>query len=84
MHTDKNGQVQIIDFGACYIKGIAEITSPLVHGTPLGTADYFAPETYCCMALIIKPIRFTRADYPYFIVVFTFKLNSLKTANTIF
>ncbi|NKF50625.1 bifunctional protein-serine/threonine kinase/phosphatase [Shewanella sp. WXL01] len=37
-------QVKIIDFGSCYIKGIAEIATPLVRDKILGTADYSAPE----------------------------------------
>jgi serine/threonine protein phosphatase PrpC len=40
----RNGVVKIIDFGSCYIKGIAEISSPLTRDTILGTADYTAPE----------------------------------------
>jgi serine/threonine protein phosphatase PrpC len=39
-----DGVVKIIDFGSCYIKGIAEISSPLTRETILGTADYTAPE----------------------------------------
>ncbi|MEZ9593754.1 protein kinase [Shewanella sp. 10N.261.52.F9] len=41
---DPDGQVKIIDFGACYIKGIAEISTPLVRNSVLGTAEYSAPE----------------------------------------
>ncbi|WP_338056214.1 bifunctional protein-serine/threonine kinase/phosphatase [Shewanella pneumatophori] len=41
---DNNGQVKIIDFGACYIKGIAEISTSLERDSILGTADYSAPE----------------------------------------
>jgi serine/threonine protein kinase len=36
--------VKIIDFGSCFIKGIAEISTPLVRDNILGTADYTAPE----------------------------------------
>ncbi|MBR9727187.1 bifunctional protein-serine/threonine kinase/phosphatase [Shewanella intestini] len=39
-----NGLVKIIDFGSCYIKGIAEISTPLVRDHILGTIDYSAPE----------------------------------------
>ncbi|WP_350431149.1 bifunctional protein-serine/threonine kinase/phosphatase [Shewanella sp. H8] len=40
----REGVVKIIDFGSCYIKGIAEISSPLKRDRILGTADYTAPE----------------------------------------
>lgn len=40
----RQGEVKIIDFGSCYIKGIAEISTPLVRDNILGTADYTAPE----------------------------------------
>ncbi|MGZ9898723.1 protein kinase domain-containing protein [Shewanella gaetbuli] len=40
----KQGNIKIIDFGSCYIKGIAEITTPLTRDNILGTADYTAPE----------------------------------------
>ena len=42
---DNNGQLKIIDFGSCYIAGIAEISTPLQRDLILGTADYSAPET---------------------------------------
>ncbi|OUS09360.1 serine/threonine protein kinase [Gammaproteobacteria bacterium 54_18_T64] len=41
---DKNGQVKIIDFGSCFIQGIAEIATPLEREGVLGTAAYSAPE----------------------------------------
>ncbi len=41
---DTNGEVKIIDFGSCYIQGIAEIATPLEHHGILGTASYSAPE----------------------------------------
>ena len=41
---DSNGEVKIIDFGSCFIKGIAEISTPLERGGVLGTASYSAPE----------------------------------------
>ncbi|WP_445777662.1 protein kinase domain-containing protein [Shewanella sp.] len=40
----REGVVKIIDFGSCYIKGVAEISSPLTRDNILGTADYTAPE----------------------------------------
>lgn len=39
------GQIKLIDFGSCYIKGIAEIATPLKRDIILGTADYSAPES---------------------------------------
>ncbi|WP_084221414.1 bifunctional protein-serine/threonine kinase/phosphatase [Shewanella fidelis] len=41
---DGDEQVKIIDFGACFIKGVAEISSPVGGEQVLGTADYSAPE----------------------------------------
>ncbi|WP_082930662.1 bifunctional protein-serine/threonine kinase/phosphatase [Shewanella woodyi] len=41
----QEGQIKIIDFGSCYIKGVAEITTPLQRDSVLGTADYSAPES---------------------------------------
>lgn len=41
---DKNGEAKIIDFGSCYISGIAEIATPLEREGILGTAGYSAPE----------------------------------------
>lgn len=41
---DHNGELKIIDFGACFIKGVAEITSPIKRDDVLGTTEYSAPE----------------------------------------
>lgn len=41
---DNHGQVSIIDFGACHVAGIAEITTVLQRDIALGTASYSAPE----------------------------------------
>ncbi len=41
---DQNGQIKIIDFGSCFIQGIAEIATPLEREGILGTAAYSAPE----------------------------------------
>ena len=40
----RQNTVKIIDFGSCHIKGIAEISTPLIRDQILGTADYTAPE----------------------------------------
>jgi len=42
---DNNGQVKIIDFGSCFVKGIAEIAVPIERDQVLGTASYSSPET---------------------------------------
>jgi serine/threonine protein kinase len=42
---DRNGEVKIIDFGSCLVKGLVEISSPLAREKLLGTAEYSAPET---------------------------------------
>lgn len=41
---DRNGEAKIIDFGSCYIQGVAEIDTPLERQGILGTASYSAPE----------------------------------------
>ncbi|MCP4212772.1 MAG: bifunctional protein-serine/threonine kinase/phosphatase [Halieaceae bacterium] len=41
---DPDGRVTIVDFGACYVAGIAEIATPLQRDVALGTASYSAPE----------------------------------------
>lgn len=41
---DRNEQAKIIDFGSCYVAGIAEIAAPFVRDIALGTETYSAPE----------------------------------------
>ncbi len=41
---DKDGVVKIIDFGSCWVAGIAEISSPIEKDIALGTASYSSPE----------------------------------------
>ncbi len=41
---DKNGIVKLIDFGSCYVAGIAEISVPIERDVALGTETYSAPE----------------------------------------
>lgn len=41
---DKNGVAKLIDFGSCFVAGIAEISSPIARDIALGTASYSAPE----------------------------------------
>ena len=63
----KNGQLKIIDFGSCYIKGIAEISSPLERDRILGTADYSAPES-------ILGYQVTQSTDLYSIAVIAFEM----------
>ncbi|MFT7403280.1 protein kinase domain-containing protein [Zhongshania sp.] len=39
-----DGSVKIIDFGSCYVAGLAEIAVPIERDKVLGTAQYSAPE----------------------------------------
>lgn len=41
---DRNGQAKIVDFGSCFVQGIAEISTPIKREHNLGTASYSAPE----------------------------------------
>ena len=43
--VDQHGEIKIIDFGACLVRGLAEINSPIVRDPLLGTAEYSPPET---------------------------------------
>ena len=38
------GELKIIDFGSCFVAGIAEIAAPIERDVVLGTATYSAPE----------------------------------------
>lgn len=39
-----DGRIKIIDFGSCYVAGLAEIAVPIARDRVLGTAQYSAPE----------------------------------------
>ncbi len=41
---NEKGEAVIIDFGACYVAGIDEITAPIERDHVLGTVDFTAPE----------------------------------------
>lgn len=41
---NEQGEPVIIDFGACYVAGIDEITAPIERDQVLGTVDFTAPE----------------------------------------
>lgn len=59
------GQIKIIDFGACYIKGVAEIATPLQRDRILGTADYSAPESVLGYRVSNKADLFSLAVVSY-------------------
>ena len=42
---DAEGEPVIIDFGACFVAGIDEITAPIERDHVLGTVEFTAPET---------------------------------------
>jgi serine/threonine protein kinase len=42
---DAEGEPVIIDFGACFVAGIDEITAPIERDHVLGTIEFTAPET---------------------------------------
>lgn len=42
--VSSTGSVKIIDFGSCFVAGIAEIAAPIERDIVLGTATYSAPE----------------------------------------
>jgi protein phosphatase len=39
-----DGRIKLIDFGTVYVSGLGEVNSPLREDTPVGSADYIAPE----------------------------------------
>jgi serine/threonine protein phosphatase PrpC len=39
-----DGTIKIVDFGSCFVGGIAEISAPLEREVALGTVNYSAPE----------------------------------------
>ncbi len=41
---DPEGILKIVDFGSCYVAGIAEIATVVPRDVPLGTRSYSAPE----------------------------------------
>jgi len=81
---DTNGEVKIIDFGSCYIKGIAEISTPLERGGILGTASYSAPEVVLSAVSTVQSEIFSLAVIVYEMLTghepFSGKLNECRTA----
>jgi len=62
---DQNGQIKIIDFGSCFIQGIAEIASPLDREGILGTAAYSAPEVVITAKSTVQSDVFSLAVIVY-------------------
>ncbi|MEZ0150894.1 MAG: protein kinase [Candidatus Reddybacter sp.] len=62
---DKNGQIKIIDFGSCFIQGIAEIATPLEREGVLGTAAYSAPEVVISARSTVQSDIFSLAVIVY-------------------
>ncbi len=83
---DKNGEVKIIDFGSCYIKGFAEIASPLERQGILGTAGYSAPEVVLTAKSSVQAEVFSLAVIVYEMLTgkepFAGKLNECRTAKS--
>ena len=62
---DNNGVVKIIDFGSCYIKGVAEISTPIEREGVLGTASYSAPEVVISAKSTVQSEVFSLAVIVY-------------------
>mgnify|MGYP001942308854 FL=1 len=62
---DNNGVVKIIDFGSCYIKGVAEISTPIEREGILGTASYSAPEVVISAKSTVQSEVFSLAVIVY-------------------
>ncbi len=82
---DHNGEATIIDFGSCFIKGIAEIATPLEHNGILGTAGYSAPEVVLTTKSTIRSELFSVAVIAYEMLTgtkpFNGKLNKCRTSS---
>jgi len=81
---DKNGELKLIDFGSCFISGIAEIATPLEHNGILGTAGYSAPEVVLYGKSTVQSEIFSLAVIIYQMLTgkepFAGKLSSCRTA----
>ena len=81
---DRNGEAKIIDFGSCYVKGIAEIATPLEREGVLGTAGYSAPEVVLTGKSTVQSEVFSLAVIVYEMLTgkepFGGKLNECRTA----
>lgn len=63
--VDDNGKVTLIDFGSCYIAGVAEIEAAFERETVLGTDTYGAPEYKLGRKSSIKSDMFSIAVVVY-------------------
>ena len=81
---DRNGEVKIIDFGSCFIQGVAEIASPLEDDGILGTAGYSAPEVILTARSTVQSEIFSLAVIVYEMLAgqapFDGKLEECRTA----
>ena len=81
---DHNGVVKIIDFGSCYIKGVAEISTPIEREGVLGTASYSAPEVVISAKSTVQAEVFSLAVIVYEMLTgeapFGGKLSDCRTA----
>ncbi|GAB3372569.1 protein kinase [Spongiibacter taiwanensis] len=60
-----DGSACIIDFGSCYVAGLAEISSPIPREYCLGTAHYSAPEQ-----VLMRPVTARADQFALAVVVF--------------
>lgn len=63
--VDENQQVTLVDFGSCFVSGIAEINSPIERDKILGTAQYSAPEQ-----ILGRPVGASADQYSLAVVLF--------------
>ena len=81
---DQNGEAKIVDFGSCFIKGIAEIDSPIEQDDILGTAGYSAPEVVLGTKSTVSSEIFSLAVIVFEMLTgaepFNGKLNHCRTA----
>ncbi|MFT5032544.1 MAG: serine/threonine protein kinase [Bacteroidia bacterium] len=62
---DEDQQVTLVDFGSCFVSGIAEINTSIERDVILGTAQYSAPEQ-----ILGRPINASADQYSLAIVIF--------------
>lgn len=62
---DDEQQVTLVDFGSCYVSGIAEINSAIERDSILGTAQYSAPEQ-----ILGRPVTASADQYSLAVVIF--------------
>ncbi len=62
---DEDQQVTLVDFGSCFVSGIAEINTPIERDIILGTAQYSAPEQ-----ILGRPVNAAADQYSLAVVIF--------------